>query len=288
MDYTTTQSTLGEPPSALVSALKRLLKPLVRLLISFGITYPFLAELLKSIYVDVAEQEFPMQGKPQTDSRISLLTGVHRKDTKRLRNQDPDQSQIPTSVSVGAELVAKWLGNEEYQDKEGVPRPLPRLASSRAGISFEELVQNVSKKDLRARVVLDELIRLSIVHVNDKDEVELNVDAFVPTQGFEEKAYYFGQNLRDHIAAGCHNLLGNQPPFFDRSVYYCDLTIESVTTLITLSNQLAMNVLKEINQQASKLQSADSHSTEANQRINLGIYLFNTPQNDRHEEEENG
>jgi hypothetical protein len=286
MDHTNNQPTPGEPPSALISALRRLLRPLVQLLISFGITYPFLAELLKSIYVDVAEREFPVEGKPQTDSRISLLTGVHRKDTKRLRNIDSNQSLVPTSVSIGSELVAKWLGDDTYQSDNGNPLALPRLASSREGISFEGLVQTVSKKDLRARVVLDELIRLEIVHVNDQDEVELNVDAFVPTKGFKEKAYFFGQNLRDHIAAGCHNLLGNQPSFFDRSVYYCDLTEESVKTLTILSNQLAMNVLKEINQQASKLQSRDRSSTEANQRINLGIYLLSTRQNNSNKDEE--
>jgi len=37
--------------------------------------------------VDVAVKEFPVDGKPQTDSRVTLLTGVHRKDVKRLRNE---------------------------------------------------------------------------------------------------------------------------------------------------------------------------------------------------------
>lgn len=278
MSKTTPSPTHGEPPAPLISALKRLLKPLVRLLISFGVTFPFLSELLKAIYVEVAEKEFPVPGKPQTDSRISLLTGVHRKDTKRLRNTSSNQSKVPSNVSVGAELVAKWLGDKSYQDSQGTPRPLPRLASSNKGTSFEELVQHVSKKDLRSRAVLDELIRLNIVHINSNDEVELNIDAFVPIDGFEEKAFYFGQNLRDHIAAGSHNLLGQQPAFFDRSVYYCDLTQESIEILSALSKQLAMNTLKEVNQKASELQSNDKNSNLAKHRINLGIYLFNAPQ----------
>ncbi len=278
MSKTTPLPTPGEPPAPLISALRRCLKPLVRLLISFGITYPFISELLKAIYVEVADQEFPVPGKQQTDSRISLLTGVHRKDTKRLRNLGSDQSIVPRNISVGAELVARWLGDEKYHSEPGTPRPLARLVSSNRGVSFEELVQNVSKKDIRSRAVLDELIRLKIVHLNNNDQVELNTDAFVPIEGFEEKAFYFGQNLRDHIAAGSHNLLGQQPAFFDRSVYYCDLTEESIETITTLAKQLAMDTLIEVNQKASELQSNDKNSHVAKHRINLGIYLFNAPQ----------
>lgn len=280
MSKTTTQSTSGEPPAPLISALNRLLRPLVRLLISFGITYPFLSELLKSLYVDVADKEFPVSGKAQTDSRISLLTGVHRKDTKRLRNADPDLKTVPSNISVGGALVAKWLSDQAYQDETKNPRPLPLLISDQQGTSFEELVQAVSKKDIRSRAVLDELIRLNMVHLTKDNQVTLNVDAFVPSEGFEEKAFYFGQNLRDHIAAGSHNLAGQHPPFFDRSVYYSDLTSDSIQTLTTLSDTLAMETLLKLNQKASELQANDQPSTRTKHRINVGIYLFHAEQND--------
>ena len=73
--------------SALSEAVRALLRPLVRLLISKGVGLPAFMELVKDAYVDVAVNEFPVGEKKQTDSRISLLTGVHRKDVKRLRTQ---------------------------------------------------------------------------------------------------------------------------------------------------------------------------------------------------------
>ena len=75
----------GLPAPALVRALRRLLRPLVRLLLAKQVTYPFLANLLKAVYVEVAEREFAIAGKSQTTSRLSLLTGIHRKDAERLR-----------------------------------------------------------------------------------------------------------------------------------------------------------------------------------------------------------
>ena len=79
--------------------MRRLLRPLVRLLIERSIPLPFVTELLRGLYVEVAVKEFPVEGKRQTDSRVNLLTGVHRKDVKRLRAhavflEDPRQQPL--------------------------------------------------------------------------------------------------------------------------------------------------------------------------------------------------
>ena len=192
MDSPATTSNLGTPASSLVAALTRLLRPLVKLLLNHGITYPFLADLLKSVYVEVADKEFPVEGKKQTDSRVSLLTGMHRKDVKRLLHVEKRKDSVPAAVSLGAQLVARWTGLAEYLDEQGRPRPLPRLASDGGPLSFEGLVESVSK-DMRSRVVLDEWLRLGVARIDEEDRVCLNVEAFIPERGFDEKAYYFGR-----------------------------------------------------------------------------------------------
>ena len=73
---------LGAPSNIVIQAIRGVLKPLVRFMLSQGLTYTILIDLLKSIYVEVALKEFTLEKKRQTDSRISLLTGVHRKDVK--------------------------------------------------------------------------------------------------------------------------------------------------------------------------------------------------------------
>ena len=80
-----------KPSSPLISAVSYILHPLVKLLLTRSITYPYMSNLLKSIYVKVATEEFRLKGKPQTDSRISLLSGVHRKDVKNLRPERADE-----------------------------------------------------------------------------------------------------------------------------------------------------------------------------------------------------
>ncbi len=266
------------PSPALIAALRCLLRPLIKLLLVNGITYPFLSNLLKSIYVEVATEEFILNGKPQTDSRISLLSGVHRKDVKRLGEESRQEHAAPPTISLGAKLTALWTSNELYLDENGRHIPLPRQASEGGAKSFEGLVSSVSK-DIRSRVILDEWLRIGVAHIDEQDRVCLNTDAFIPENGYDEKAYYFGQNLHDHIAAGAHNLLGQKPPFLDRSVYYDKLSPESVAELAELSKKLGMQALVAVNKRAEVLQEIDAVKPDADQRINFGVYYFGAKEN---------
>ena len=267
---------IGAPSARVVSTLRRILRPLVRFLLRQGITYPMLTDFLKAEYVDVAKEEFTIEGKRQTDSRISLLTGVHRKDVKRLVEEERGGGQPPLSVSFGAALVARWVSDPQYLDGEGKPLPLARLASDGGAMSFEALVESVSK-DIRSRVVLDEWLNLGVARLDEHDRVCLNVAAFVPEHGFNEKLFYFGQNVHDHMAAAVHNLAGRLPPFLERSVYYDQLSAESIEELARLSAELGMDALHAINRRAIELEKRDAARPEtARLRMNFGIYYYST------------
>ncbi len=261
-----------EPPRALVDALRAMFVPLVRLLLSYGVTQPFLMALLKRVYVDVAEREFTIEGKPQTTSRLSLLTGIHRKDVKRLREEPEEEVRVPRNVSLGAQLVSRWMGLDEFRDDDG-PRPLPRLGATNAGPSFESLVRSVSK-DIRPRAILDEWVRLGVVHVDDQDRVCLNTGAFVPEKGFDEKAHYLGRSLRDHVAAAARNLAGVASPLLERAVYYDELSPASVDELAALSRTLGEDALETMNRRALELQQRDAAGPDADRRMSFGVYFY--------------
>ena len=128
-----------------MAAVAKILRPLVGLLLEHGMTYSWLRSLLKSVYVDVAEREFTLPGKYQTDSRISLLTGVHRKDVRRLRQTSVADAAPPASVFLGAQLAALWTSDPRFANKSGKPLPLPRQPLSNIQTCFELLVTSNSK-----------------------------------------------------------------------------------------------------------------------------------------------
>lgn len=261
----------GQPHPALVQAVTRLLRPLVKLLVANGVTYPYLANLLKGLYVHVATEEFAIADKTPTDSRVSLLTGVHRKEVRRLRSDTARSAPLPESVSLGTQIVARWLGEAEFSSSTGKPKRLPR-SKVRGDPSFESLVEQVSRRDLRARSVLDELERLGIVALVEDDHVQLNVEGFVPDSGFEEKAYYFGRILATHIDTAAHNLGAAGRPYLDRAVFYDGLLEKDVAKLERMCRGFGIEALKAVNREAIKMKRRAAKSTDDKQRICFGVF----------------
>jgi hypothetical protein len=265
------------PPPSLVRALRRVLRPLVRLMLARGATYPWVSELLKALFVEVAEEDFRIDSKPPTDSRVSLVSGVHRKEVNRLRREKVSRGEsVPSVVSLGAQLVAVWLASSPYADEDGRPRPLARFVSDGGDLSFEALVAGVNS-DIRPRVVLDEWLRLGVVHFDSAQRVCLNVQAFVPAEGFDEKAFYLGHNLHDHISAAAHNMSGAPKPFLERSVHYDALSAASIEALAAQAEKAGMSALLAINKTAMALEQSDASQPSPRQRMTFGIYFYSEP-----------
>jgi len=273
-EYRPAENVHVKPSPALVAALRALLRPLVRLLIGRGITFPMLADLLKETYVDVAAADFREAERAPSDSRITLLTGVHRKDVRRLREAPAASSVMPETVALGAQLVADWT--TRFRDAKGRPRPLARLQSEGGDESFEALVASVST-DIRARAVLDAWLRLGVVELDGEGRVVLRSAAFVPSRGFDEKAFYFGHNVGDHLAAASHNLLEAGAPFLERSTHYDALDPESVAELARMAEESGMKALQGVNRKAMESEKRDAKKPAPKQRITFGIYFFTEP-----------
>lgn len=257
--------------TALHNAVRRLLRPLVQLMINGEMTFPSFVDLAREVYVDVAVDDFGVGGQPGTDSRIAILTGIHRKAVRSLASRDRTLPGPPPTLALGAKVIAVWCSTPEYLEADGRPRPLPRSAAE-GKPSLERLVASLSK-DVRPRTILDEWLRLGVVEL-EGDMVRLRTAGFVPSRGYEEKAYYFGRNLRDHIAAGAHNLTGQEPPLFDRSVYYDRLSSQSIDELRRFCHDKGMDLLLEINHQARALADRDRAAGQPQGRITFGAYFY--------------
>jgi len=266
------QNGYNKTQAALVKAINLLCKPLIRLLIEKGITFPQFRELMKELYVEVADEQFALDDKKSSDSRIFVLTGVHRKDIKRIRQQSEQGNQsFNSSASLSGEIIARWASMPEYLDDKGKPKKLLRNDTNKEP-GFTRLVSSVSK-DVRPKVVLDEWIRLNVVSLKD-DYVVLNRSAFVTNKEFNEMAYYLGHNVHDHIASCVNNILAEDDPMIERSVYYASLTEKSVIKLRTIATKKGDELLQHLNKQAIKLYDADKLKEDARHRMRLGVYWY--------------
>lgn len=269
-------------PKAMMTAVRKVLRPLVCLLIHFRITFPQLAEILKSVYVEVANEEFRLPDKAQTDTRLSLLTGVHRKDIKRLRNQATTDQTTPANVDISTRVIARWIGEADYLDKNKHPIVLP-MSAEEGKPSFETLVESVCKKDIRPKVVLDEWLNQGVAILDGDNHIRLNTEAFIPNKGFDEKAFFLGHNISDHLSAATSNLIDEKSNFFERCVYYDGLSDESIAEIQEIIADKGMKTLLEINELAMKLKAKDFSKVDRKKRINIGLYAYHELEDKTHD-----
>ena len=261
------------PPAPIRAALARLLGPLTRTAIQFGLTLPNLLPLLKQAYVEQAERHFALSGKGMNDSRVTLLTGVHRKDVAALRHR-PEEAprQAPTPL---AQLVSRWSGDPAWRAADGAPLPLPRTG---AAPSFDSLAESISK-DVRPRALLDELLRTGLVREAADGMLILAGRADIPTGDLERLAHYYGRNLADHLAAAGHNLAAppGAPRFPERALAYDQLSDAAIATLSETAARLGMDMLTQLNEQAIALAASDPPAPGAARRLLAGVYVFAAP-----------
>jgi hypothetical protein len=123
-------------------------------------------------------------------------------------------------------------------------------------------------------------MRLGVAHLDAEGRVVLDAAAFVPSKGFDEKAFYLGRNVADHIAAAAHNLTHETDTFVERSVYYNRLSEASGRELQALSEEKGMEALQAVNRRAAELQEHDRGAADNDQRFSFGIHVYQEPEND--------
>lgn len=251
----------------MLNLLDPLFAAFARLTVARGILFPEFAERMKLHYINAARR---MANGKVTDSRLSVLTGLQRRDIARLRDFQPKPSK-PTHLS---RLVALWQTEATYAP-DGKPLELPKNGSAP---SFEALARNV-RRDVHARTMLDTLVETGTVEVNDTDQtVRLLQPSYQPLAGSEDQLSYLVNNIGDHLNAATDNVLRHQPPHFERAVHYTQLTPEQVAELKTEFDAGQMALMEQLGQKAAAMKKLSSDS--AQDRFRAGGYFYHTTEGD--------
>ena len=185
------------PQASLLSFLGWTLRPVARFCLRHGIKLQDVVECLKTVLLDVAREQLP-EGKA-TDSRLSIMTGVHRKDVVRLGNPD---LEAPRSLDLVSRVLGQWQGDPEYCTKGKQPRA---LSFGSDGSDFSNLVRKVSK-ELNPATVLFELERVGAVD-SSGNKLKLAIDIYTPEGDLESGFKIFSEDSGDLLSAVEENLL---------------------------------------------------------------------------------
>jgi hypothetical protein len=276
------QTAVGLPEPALAAeAIARVLQPLARLMIDHGLQLPSLVDLLKKALVDEAARTYGLADKGSSDTRISLLTGVHRKDVRRLRSA-PEAPVLRTPmVPIAASVVARWISEPRFLNADQMARPLARTPSRGlvGEADFPALVAEVSR-DVGARAVLDELVRLGVVELREDGFVVLKTDGFIPHEGRGESFHFLASNVAEHLAAAVHNLAPDRvaPPKLEQSAFAEDLSGPQVAELQQLARRMWSKSLQQFLQTATLAWQHRDTEPGPKYRVRFGVYFNDTLQ----------
>lgn len=263
---------LSDIQQALTNALLKLLYPLVRVLLRNGVSYGVFAELARKIYVDVAFREFGQQGRKQTISRVAALTGLTRKEVKRLAElEQAGDASTHQRFNRAVRVISGWLNDPRFHGSDGQPGPLPVEGDN----SFATLVREFSG-DVPTQAMLS-VLRAGGSVERDGDTVTLVKHAYVPAAAPVEKIRILGTDTHELIDTIDHNLQADPDELrYQRKVSYFDVSQVAAREFKTLSAAKAQALLEELNAWLADNEQRDRGEGERGRRVSLGIYYFET------------
>jgi hypothetical protein len=272
-------SSNADPAEQAVAAV---LQPLARLMIDQGLQHAQVSEILKAVLVHESVAQFGLEERAVSDTRVALLTGVHRKDVKRLRAQQPSHSKAAKQViSVPAAVIARWISEPRFLNIDQSPRALAK--SPKSGTlgepDFPTLVAEVSR-DVSARAVLDELLRLGAVEIRPPGQVALLDQAFVPHGSPADQLEFLGASVGDHLRAAVHNVSPKRAgkAMLDQSAFSQDLSAEQVAELHQHARKLWTGVLQKFLSAATLAEQRSQTAVNPTHRVRFGVYFYEQDQ----------
>jgi hypothetical protein len=253
------------------SAIIRILRPLIKILLKNDIPYGTFSELAKWVYVDVALHDQAIPGRRTTISRASVITGLSRKEVKRLQEiSEPGDIGASAQYNRAARVISGWLKDERFTDGGGEPRELPFEGD---GDSFSALVKAYSG-DVPPRAVRDELLRVSIIAENN-GKLRLQTKGYIVRKGDAERLSIMGTDVGELLSTLHHNITHNPTEaYLQRKVSYDNIPDESMAQLRNLIHDHGREFVESMNNRITQFDRDTNPSLKGNGKNRAGIGIF--------------
>lgn len=259
----------------LQNACRALLRPIALVLLQGGITWREFSGLSKSVFVSVASDEFGIRGRPTNVSRVSILTGISRKEVKRQRELLENETPLPSSKTTDAtRLLSGWHQDRLYLDDEGRPAAIP--ASGEAP-SFASLFESYGG-DTPEQTLIKELLNAGSIGRNDQGDFIALRRYHMPAEMDEGNVRFFGTNLHDHAQTLSNNLTSDPGQGLLEGFAVDDrVHPDAVDAFRQFLDQRGQELLEEIDDWLNEHRVDENESSITPVRIGLGIYAIEGP-----------
>ena len=207
-----------------ISALRRLIDPLIDLMFDTGITVQEFSQLVRDRAVRSAAARVTRESGRSSNSRVAIITGLARAEVARIL--DTNESLLSSRVGQhpARRVLAAWYDNPRFLAANGDPAVLPIFGRRK---SFEQLVATYSG-GIPVRAMLDQLAQISAVEILPGQRVK--VKSRVPIfKGMTCSAIAnVGERTGDLLSTLKNNLRTTSTPLFEGTAFVCNVDLGAV------------------------------------------------------------
>jgi hypothetical protein len=265
----------------LLSAYRKIMQPLVRILIRNGISFGELAEILKGVFVEVARRDFSLPDRKISQSRIAILTGLTRKEVAKQESilSSGEALSLIGNLNRVIRVLMGWHTDTDFTGPYGLPLDLP--FESTTGPSFVKLVRKHSG-DMAPRAMLDELVRVKAVEQQLSGSLKVLTRTYIPEDLHPDALQRIGEVIRDFVNTVEYNI-GKRPGMgrFERIVFADDgLRQDLMPAFDALIRAKGLQLLIELDNWISAQESTAGTTNKHTKRIRTGVGVYHLVSDD--------
>lgn len=246
-------------------ALRKILMTLVRTLLRNGMSYGEFDQVARKCYVDVAYRDFAPAGKKQTVSNVAILTGLNRKEVKKLAELDLQQPSTENrQYNRVIRVLGGWINDPRYLRSSGIPRDLDYDGRD----SFSDLVKRYSG-DMPVAAMQKVLLASANIKFNDDGRVRLMSHAYLPSNDPVEKLAILGNDTSQLVETIDYNLTAAEDALrFQRKASNARVALDSIPEIKQFLQRKGQAFLEEIDLYLSQ------HETDGESTEELSVSVF--------------
>ncbi|MFK7856657.1 MAG: DUF6502 family protein [Granulosicoccus sp.] len=269
--------------AVMLKAIYRILKPLAKVALYYGVSAGTATELLRRAFVDAAEESLKEQGVKALTARLCVLTGFYRKEVVRIKNMPAiGDDSVDERYNRSSRVISAWHRDPDFTTKAGKPAVL-KLEGE---FGFNELIRRYSG-DMRPRSMLEELIRLQVVEISSRNTVKLKTRAYIAQSSEIDGLQVLGKDTADLINTIFHNIHAEPTSKrFQRKVNYVHIPERHVNDFQAHAAKESQLLLEKLDRWLAARDTENKSLGTSGSQLGLGIYLSvsqNETQNDSQE-----
>lgn len=245
------------------------LEPVIRLMLRMGVSWKEFSELSKAKFVAIATSDYGIRGRPTNASRVAILTGIDRRDVRKLRLAG-DQPHPRGYQSRASQLLSAWHHEADFLDPDGRPAALPIEGD---GQTFAELMRRHAPalpmvamiKELKGAGALEEL---------PDGRVRPLMRTYVPVGLSAERLRLWASAISDLAGTIEHNYSRDaaEPAWFERRALSLSIDRDALPEFRQLLETEGQALLERIDDWLSAHEVPEADSDAGAIRLGVGIY----------------